>query len=107
MKDIDRKPKLVETPKVAVETKKTVRCPEWTKTFVNMQRLSVHLKYEHNASLNTVQPIPNTQPTTSTTENAESESTEDCPLASSSHQNVSGNLLDVNIILQQNSQLTI
>ena len=50
----------------------------------------------HGASLNGVRPMPNVQPTTLTTENAESKSKEDCPLLSTSHQNVCGKIVDVN-----------
>ena len=53
--------------------------------FVNMQGLSVNLKYVHNTSLNAVELIPNVQPTVSKSKNTNSKSTEDSPLASSSH----------------------
>ena len=89
-----------------METKKTVRCPECTETFVITQGLPIHLKCVNNASLNAVKPMPNAHPTLSTTENAESKSTEDCFSASSSHQNVSGNLLDVNSTAKQSVDLT-
>ena len=45
-------------------------------------------------------------PTLSTSENAEGKSTEHCFLASSSHQNISGNLLDVNTTAKQWVDLT-
>lgn len=53
--------------------------------FVNMQGLSVNLKYVHNASLNAVELIPNVQPRMSKRKNTNSKSTEDSLLASSSH----------------------
>lgn len=100
-KAFDGKPNLIEILKFALETKKAVNCPECTKTFVNTQGLSTHLKCVHNASLNDVQPMLIAQPTTSTAENVTGKSTEDCPSAGSSHQNVSGNLLDVNTTPKQ------
>ena len=45
-------------------------------------------------------------PTLSTSENAEGKSTEHCFLASSSHPNISGNLLDVNTTAKQWVDLT-
>ena len=49
--------------------------------------------------------MPNVQPTTLTTENAESKSKEDCPLLSTSHQNVFGKIDDVNITPQHSVDL--
>ena len=59
----------------------------------------------HYASFNALQSRPNAQSTTSTTEE-NLKSTEDCPLASSSHQNICGNLLDVNTTPKQSVDLT-
>ena len=59
----------------------------------------------HGASLNGVRPMPNVQPTTLTTENAESKSKEDCPLLSTSHQNVFGKIVDVNTTPKQSIDL--
>ena len=59
----------------------------------------------HGASLNGVRPMPNVQPTTLTTENAESKSKEDCPLLSTSHQNVFGKIIDVNTTPKQSIDL--
>ena len=49
--------------------------------------------------------MPNAQ-SMSKTENAESKSTDYCLLASSSHENISGNILDVNTTPKQSIDLT-
>ena len=64
------------------------------------------LKIYDGASCNGLRPMPNVQPTTLTTENAESKSKEDCPLLSTSHQNVFGKIVDVNTTPKQSVDLT-
>ena len=64
------------------------------------------LKIYDGASCNGLRPMPNVQPTTLTTENAESKSEEDCSLLSTSHQNVFGKIVDVNATPKQSVDLT-
>ena len=59
----------------------------------------------HGASFNGGRPMHNVQRTTLTTENAESKSKEDCPLLSTTHQNVFGKIFDVNTTPKQSVDL--